>query len=70
MAVLRPADFGRPENFHEITGLRLGEVVEIFAEIHFVEEPRGPRAIGVPSAPDAFAVALVADEKTVEGRII
>ena len=35
-----------------------------------MEKPRGPRAIGIPAAPDAFAVALVANEKTLESGVI
>jgi len=69
MTVFASADFRRPEDFHEIAGLRLSEVVEVFAEIHFVEKPRRSRAIGIPSTPDAFAVALVPNEETVEGGV-
>src|SRR5438045_9160450 len=64
MTVLGPADFRRPKNFHKVAGLRLGEVVEVFAEVHFVEEESSARAIGVPSHPDAFAIELAADKET------
>ena len=69
MTVLAPPDFRRPEYFHEIAGLRLGEIVEIFTEIHLVEEPRRSRPVRIPPTPNAFAVALVADKKTVENRV-
>src|SRR6267143_708839 len=61
MAVLGAAYFWRPENFHEIAGLRFGEIIEILSEVHLVEEPSCSRPVGVPSAPDAFAIALTAD---------
>src|SRR5436190_3775493 len=70
MTVLRAAYFRGPEDFHEIAGLRLGEVVEVFAEIHFVKETGGAGTVRVPSAPDAFAVALVANKEAVERRVI
>ena len=70
MAVLGPANFRRPKNLHEIAWLRMGEIVEIFSEVHLMEEPRSPRTVGVPAAPDAFAVALVANEQTFERREI
>src|SRR5947209_3797401 len=58
------------KNFHEISGLRLGEVIEVFAQVYFVEKARGSRAVGIPSTPNAFAIALVADEEAFKRGVI
>ncbi len=68
--MLQPADFRRPKNFHKIAGGRLGEIVEVSAETELVKKPRRAGAIGVPSAPDAFAVPLIPNHELIEGRII
>ena len=60
----------RPENLHEIAGLRLIETIEVPAEPQFVKKARGARAVGVPSSPDAFAVALISNDQLFQGGII
>jgi hypothetical protein len=66
MPVLEFADFGRPENFHEIARHRFFKIVEIFSEVQFVKQSRRPRAVRIPASPDAFAVALVANDQLLE----
>lgn len=47
-----------PEDLEEVSGSGSREVVEIRAQPEFVKEPRGSRAVGIPSPPDAGAVGL------------
>ena len=60
----------RPENLHEIAGLRLIDIVEISTEAQFVKQARGSRAICVPPAPDAFSIVLVAYDQTLKRAIV
>ena len=68
--MLGTADFGRPKNFHEIARLRFGEVIEVPAQVHLIREARRAGAVGVPSAPNAFAVALTTNHQAFESRMI
>jgi len=70
MSVLISPYLTRPENFHEVTGLRLIDIVEISTEAQLVKETRGARAIRVPAAPDAFSIVLVANDQALERGII
>jgi len=70
VAVFGAAYFGRPENFHEIPRLRLGEIIEILSEIHFMEKPRRSRPVGIPPAPNALAIALTANHEAFERGVI
>jgi hypothetical protein len=68
VAVLCAADFRGPEYFHEIAGFCALEVGEVGAEAEFVEEAGGAGAVGVPAAPDTFAIALaVVDDEGFHG---
>ena len=68
--MLRFADLGRPEYFHKVARLGFRKVVEVLAQIHLVKETRGAGAIGIPPAPDAFAIALTADHQAFESGMI
>ena len=70
MPMLGATHFGRPENLHKIAGLGLGEIIEVLPEIHFMEEPCCSRPVGVPSAPDAFPIALAANHQAFERGVI
>src|SRR4029077_11129901 len=60
----------RPENFHEITRLRLIDIVKISTEPQLVKQTRGARAICVPPAPDAFSIALVTNDQALERAVV
>jgi len=68
--VLVSSHLTRPENFHEIAGLGPIETVEVLAEAQFMEQTRGARPIRVPSAPDAFAIVLIANDQTLKGAVV
>ena len=70
MSVLVSSHLARPENFHEVTRLRLVDIVEISTEPQLVKETRRARAIGIPSSPDAFSIVLVAYDQMLEGAIV
>src|ERR1051325_1918282 len=70
MAALAPADVFVPENFHEITGLRLIEIGKVAAEAELIKEARGSGTIGIPPAPDAFTIMLVTNDELIERREI
>jgi hypothetical protein len=70
MSVLVSSDVARPENLHEVTRLRLIDVVEISTEPQLVKKTRGARAICVPAAPDAFPIALISNDKAFQGGVI
>src|SRR4051794_31128574 len=70
MAALRFSDLLRPEDLHEVTWLGFGEVIEIPTQAKFMKQSRGPGAVSVPSSPDSFAVALIANHELVKrGKI-
>src|ERR1044071_8751693 len=70
MAMLGPANFRRPKNLHEIAGLRRGEVIKVFSQVHLVKQSSGAGPVGIPPAPDAFAIALVANQETLERGMV
>ena len=70
MSVLVPSHLARPENFHEVTRLRLIDVVEISTKPQLVKETRRARAICIPSSPDAFSVVLVANDQAFKRGVI
>lgn len=70
MPVLVSADRAGPENFHEITGLRLIDIVEISTEPQLVKQASGAGTICVPSSPDAFSIVLVANDQPLKRAII
>jgi len=70
MSVLVSSHLPRPENFHEVTRLRLVDIVEISTEPQLVKETRRPRAICVPSSPDAFSIVLVANDQALKRAIV
>src|SRR5438132_3912566 len=70
MSVLVSSDRARPENFHEIARFCLIDIVEVSAEAQLVEQTRGTRSIRVPPAPNAFAVALVANDQALKGAVV
>jgi len=70
MSVLVSSHLARPENFHEVTRLRLVDIVEISTEPQLVKETRRPRAICVPSSPDPFSIALVANDQALKRAVI
>jgi len=68
--VLVSANRPRPENFHEITRLRLIDIVEISTEPQLVKQARSARAICVPAAPDAFSIPLVANDQAFKRTVV
>jgi len=70
MTMLASAYLFGPKDFHEIARPRLVEVVEVATEPEFVKEPGGAWPICVPTAPDSFAVVLIANNKLIESREI
>lgn len=70
MSMLVSSHLSRPENFHEIAGFGLIDIVEIATEAQLVKQTRGSRAICVPSSPDAFAVVLVANDQALKGAVV
>lgn len=70
MSVLVSSHLARPENFHEITRFRLINIIEISTKPQLVKETRRAWAICVPSPPDAFSIALVANDQTLKRAVI
>ena len=70
MSVLVSSHLARPENFHEVTRLRLIDIVEISTKPQLVKETRRARAICVPSSPDAFSIVLVANDQALKRAIV
>ena len=70
MTVLVSSHLARPENFHEVTRLRLVDIVEVSTEPQLVKETRGARAISIPSSPDVFSIVLVANDQMLERAIV
>ena len=68
--MLVSANRARPENLHEIAGFRLIDIVEISTEPQFVKQTRRAWAICVPTAPDAFSIALVADDQPLKCAVV
>jgi len=60
----------RPEDFHEIARLRPIEVIEVLAKPQLVKETRGARPIGIPTAPDSFAIVLIPNDEPFQSGII
>src|SRR3954471_17601221 len=70
MSVLIFSHLTRPENFHEVTRLRLVDIVEISTKLQLVKETGRAWAIGVPSSPDAFSIVLVANDQTLKRGVV
>ncbi len=70
MPVFRRADFGRPEDFHEVAGERVADGGKVGAQPQLVEKPCRAGPVGVPAAPDALPVRLPANRKTAQGLFI
>src|SRR5690242_21238767 len=70
MSAFAAADVVVPENFHEIAGLRLCEIGEVPAEPELVKQSTGAGTVRVPSAPNAFAVVLIANDQLIQRREI
>lgn len=70
MSVLVSSHLARPENFHEITRLRLIDIVEISTKPQFVKETRCAWAICVPPSPDAFSIALVSNDQALKRAVV
>ena len=70
MSVLVSSHLARPENFHEIAGFGLIDIVEVSAEPKLVKQTRGAWPICVPSSPDAFSIVLVANDQTLKRAIV
>ena len=70
MSVLIFSHLARPENFHEVSGLRLVDIVEISTKPQFVKQTRRAGAISVPSSPDVFSIVLVANDQMLEGAVV
>ena len=68
--MLVSANRARPENLHEIAGLGLIDIVKISTEPQLVKQTRGARAICVPAAPDAFSIALVANDQPLKRPVV
>src|SRR5207248_10300959 len=67
MAAFASADILGPEDFHEITRLRLRKIGEVAAQPEFVKQARCPWAICIPATPNAFTVMLIANDQLIEG---
>lgn len=70
MTALSPSHLIAPEDFHEITGLRLSEIDKVAADPKLMEEAGCPWSVRIPTAPNAFPVVLIANDQLVEGREI
>ena len=70
MSVLVSPDLPRPENFHEIARFRLIEVIEVLSKLQLVKQTGCARPICIPAAPDAFAIALISDDQSLQRGII
>ena len=70
MSVFVSSHLARPENFHEITRLRLVDIVEISTEPQLVKQTCGARPIRIPPSPDPFSIVLVANDQTFKGGVI
>lgn len=66
VAALGFANAFGPEDFHEIAGTRFAEIVEVSAESKLMKQPCGAGPVCVPSSPNSFAVALVANHELTE----
>jgi hypothetical protein len=66
MSALAAADALRPKDFHEIARPRLSETVEIAAETELMKKARRAWSVRVPSAPNAFAIALISNDQLIE----
>src|SRR5713226_323787 len=66
VTALASADIFVPENFHEIARLRLREIGEVPSEAQLVKQTRGSGTVGVPAAPNALAVVLIANHELVQ----
>jgi hypothetical protein len=62
MPMLVSSDFPRPEDFHEITGSRLIEVIEVLPKMQLMKKAGCAGPVRVPSAPDTFAIMLVSND--------
>ena len=60
----------RPENLHEVARFCLIKVIEVRSKPQFVKETGGARSICVPAAPDAFPIALISNDKALQGGVI
>jgi len=70
MTVLVSSDLARPENLHEIARLRLIEVIEVLAEPEPVKKTRRAGSVGIPAAPDSFAIVLIPNDEPLQSGII
>jgi hypothetical protein len=70
MSVLVSANRPRPENFHEITRLGPIDTVEVSAEAEFMEQTRRAGPIGIPAAPNAFSIALIANDQALKRAVV
>ena len=70
MSVLVSSHLARPENFHEIPRLRLIDIIKISTKPQLVKETSRARAIRVPSSPDAFSIALVANDQALKRAVV
>ena len=70
MSVLVSANCAGPEDFHEVARLGSIDIVEVSTEPQLVKQTRSAWAICVPAAPNAFPIALVANDQTLKGGII
>ena len=70
MSVLVSSHLARPENFHEIPRLRLIDIIKISAKPQLVKETSRAWAVRVPSSPDAFSIALVANDQALKRAVI
>src|SRR6266571_5426917 len=66
VTALASSDIFIPENFHEIARLRLPEIGEVPSEAQLVKQTRGSGTVGVPAAPNALAIVLIANHELVQ----
>lgn len=70
MPVLAPAYVFVPKNFHEIAGLRSAKIDKVAPDTELMKQARCAWAVGIPAAPNAFAIALITDDQLVQSSEI
>ena len=70
MPVFVSTDLPGPENFHEVTRLRPVEIIEVLSKLQLMKKAGRAGSICIPAAPDAFAIALIANDQSFQCGII
>jgi hypothetical protein len=70
MSMLVLPNFPRPEDFHKIARLCPIEVIEVLSKLQLVKKAGSAGSVCVPSAPDAFSIALISNNQSLQRGII